>query len=145
MKNTQNGSRHWISFGTVKRCGIRVAIGAALTLSVTGCVPIGDRCLATDEEKERIVWVWVDDELPFSTIQTSGECTALVEFEPIDRDRRWETKMTGPVGSTCTVRLDLGDEILEQTANLVPDNGCGYPGASNGVPGPCQIMFLKKK
>lgn len=145
MKNTQNGTRRWIPFGAVKRYGIRVAIGAALTLSMAACQGPGNRCPVTDEEKERIVWVWVDDELPFSTIQSSGECTALVEIEPIERDRRWQTKMTGPVGSTCTFRLDLGEEILEQTTEVVADMGCGYPGASNGYPGPCRIEFLKQK
>lgn len=137
MKNTQNGSRHWISFGTVKRSVIRLGIAAMVTLSMAACM--GPVCAPTDEEEARVVRVMVWDEILFDSIKSSGACTELVEAKGAVGYRWWETKMTGPVGSTCTVQLDLGSEIRTETTKLESGElSChGYPFAE-------RIVFAKE-
>lgn len=131
MKNTQNGSRRWIPFGTVKRRGVRVGLVATLALSMAACVPMIDRCDRMDAEGDRVIRVSVDEEVLFWTIKSSGACTELVEVAGVVGSREWETTMTGPVGSTCTVRLDIGSKILEEKTTFVAHHACNYPGADN--------------
>ena len=130
MKNTQNGTRRWIPFGAVKRCGICFGIAAMVTLSMAACATESP-CDRYGPELARVVRVVVDEDLLFWTIQSSGDCTELVEVVGGVGYREWQTKMTGPVGSTCTIDLDIGKSIRSETTKVVDYSTCGYPGAKD--------------
>lgn len=104
-------------------------IGVALAFINSACTE--DRCFNFDPARTRIVSVCVDNSILMSEINAIGDCTTLVEVNGNAASRCWETEMTGPIGSTCTVRVASGTKIQEATTELKEGVRCdGYPGAA---------------
>lgn len=106
--------------GVVKRLDILIAT----CFVFLACGPsVEVDCDVEPRDLHPTFYVYLDKSITVTDVQQSGECTNLVEEMDTNGRRRWRSRMTGAVGSTCTVRLVTDERVFEHTSTLM--DTCG--------------------